>query len=69
MALKKKERVDEMDRSMAVLLNIGSTCLFHRSPEMSLLQNAIGLVLDDCGATDEVLVHAKCQWPRLALVY
>lgn len=39
----------------ARLMAVGSMTLFNRNPEMSTFQNAVGLVLDDGGATDEVI--------------
>jgi hypothetical protein len=41
-------------KEMARLMAVGSLCLFNRNQEMSRLQSALGLVLDDGGATDEV---------------
>ena len=41
-------------RDMAVILATGSICLFHRNPEMSRVQTAMGLCLDESGATDTV---------------
>ena len=48
-----KENQDSKD-CLARFMAIGTMCIFNRNPEMSRLQFAMGLVLDDSGATDEV---------------
>ena len=44
----------EQGISTARMLSVGSLCMFNRNPEMSRLQTALGLALDDAGTTDEV---------------
>lgn len=50
-----------MDKPYA-MMTMGSVALFSRNAEMSRLQSALGLILDDSGATDEAsVIDTICQ--------
>ena len=51
-AMTKTDTSDESD--VSIIMAVGSMCLFHRNPEMSRLQTAMGLAMDESGATDLV---------------